>query len=174
MPLFKEQKKVEKEKKNRKLVTFLVAWKEYAIEIGFINEIIHLRAVNPLPGTSDYIEGIIDLRGKAIPLINLKRRLKLSSNEPAPSEHVLIVDVHQRKFGLIVDQVLQVITAEEQQIETTEKFMDRNVPYLRGVCHFKERLVFLLDLEGLGTEKKLSEIESRLMSAEPAEGLSPL
>ena len=173
MPLFKEQKKVEREAHNKRIVSFLVSRKEYAVDIRFINEIIYSKKVNALPGTSDYIEGIIDLRGKVIPLVNLSKRLKLPSGEPVPSEHVLIVDVGQRKYGLIVDEVLQVITIEENQIQMTEKFMDREVPYLQGVCRFKERLILLLDLEHLWTEKDLSEIESTL-NGTPTGVLSPL
>lgn len=173
MPLFKEQKKVEREAQNKRIVTFLVSRKEYAVDIRFINEIIYSKTVNALPGTSDYIEGIIDLRGKVIPLINLSKRLKLSSDEPIPSEHVLIVDVGQRKYGLIVDEVLQVITIEESQIQMTEKFMDRNMPYLQGVCRFKDRLILLLDLEHLWTEKDLFEIESTL-NGTPMGDLPPL
>lgn len=162
MPLFKEQKKVERESQKKRILSFLVSQKEYAVDILFINEIIYSKTVNALPGASDYIEGIIDLRGKVIPLINLTKRMKLSSNEQILSEHVLIVDVRQRKYGLIVDEVLQVITIEENQIQMTEKFMDRNVPYIQGVCRFKDRLILLLDLEHLWTEKDISEIESTL------------
>jgi purine-binding chemotaxis protein CheW len=170
MPLFKEeQKKEEKESQNKRIVSFLVSEKEYAVDIRFINEIIYSKAINPLPGASDYVEGIIDLRGLVIPLINLRKRLKLSSAESIVSEHVLVVDVHQRKFGLIVDQVLQVITIEEEQIQMTEKFMDRGVPYLQGVCRFKDRLLLLLDLEHLWTENEISKIESTLNLAIPAE-----
>jgi chemotaxis signal transduction protein len=85
----------------------------------------------------------------------------------------LIVDVRHKKYGLIVDEVLQVITIQENQIQITEKFMDRNVPYLQGVCRFKDRLILLLDLEHLWTEKDLSEIESTL-NGMPAGESSPL
>jgi purine-binding chemotaxis protein CheW len=175
MPLFKEeQKKAEKGSQNERIVSFLISEKEYAVNIRFINEIIYSKAVNPLPGTSEYIEGIIDLRGKVIPLINLKKRLKLPLNESVVSEHVLVVDVHQRKFGLIVDRVLQVITVEENEIQMTENFMDRSVPYLQGVCRFKDRLILLLDLEHFWTESDLSEMESTLNGRTPTEGLSSL
>ncbi len=168
MPLFKEeQKKVESEARNKRMVSFLVSQKEYAIDIRFINEIIYSKAVSPLPGASDYIEGIIDLRGKVIPLINLKKRLKFSLTEQTPSEHVLIVDVSGRKYGLIVDQVLQVITIEEHEIQITEKFMERGVPYLHGVCRFRDRLILLLDLEHLWSEEDISEIDSTVRGTVP-------
>lgn len=173
MPLFKEQKKVERELQNKRILSFLVSQKEYAVDILFINEIIYSKAVNALPGASDYIEGIIDLRGKVIPLINLTKRMKLSSNEPIPSEHILIVDVDRKKYGLIVDEVLQVITIEENQIQMTENFMDRSVPYIQGVCRFKDRLILLLDLQHLWTETDISEIESTLNKMPAGELPSP-
>lgn len=170
MPLFKEeQKKAGSEARNKRIVSFLISQKEYAIEIRFINEIIYSKAVSPLPGASDYIEGIIDLRGKVIPLINLKKRLKFASAEPTPSEHALIVDVSGRKYGLIVDQVLQVITIEEHEIQRTEKFLERGVPYLQGVCRFKDRLILLLDLEHLWSEEDISEIDSTMNRTIPGE-----
>jgi purine-binding chemotaxis protein CheW len=170
MPLFKEeQKKAEKGLQDKRIVSFLVSEKEYAVDIRFINEIIYSKPVNPLPGTSEYIEGIIDLRGKVIPLVNLKKRLRLPLDASIVSEHVLVVDVHQWKFGLIVDQVLQVITIEEREIQMTENFMDRNVPYLQGVCRFKDRLILLLDLEHFWTERDISEMESTLNRTTPVE-----
>jgi len=172
MPLFKEQKKAEKEVQQKRIVSFLVSQKEYAIDIHFINEIIYSKTVSSLPGASDYIEGIIDLRGKVIPLINLKKRLKLASAESVLSEHVLVVDISGRKYGLIVDQVLQVITVEEHQIQMTEKFMERAAPYLQGVCRFRDRLILLLDLERLWSAEDISAIDSTLNRTTPEQEAS--
>lgn len=157
-----QSKKTGKTASTFRIVSFYVSQKEYAIAIDFIKEIIYSKSITPLPDTPDYIEGVIDLRGIVVPVVNLKKRLKSGAGAAAPSDHILIVEVHRRKFGLIVDRVLGVIPIAEERIQAPQDFLDRQVSCLRGVCKLDDRLVLLLDLERLWNDLDLNEIQSTL------------
>lgn len=160
MPLFKETKKEEKAKAEKRIVRFNASGIEYAVSIERIKEIIYAKAVHPLPGAMEGIEGVIDLRGAVVPVIDSRKKFK-AAVPPGVPEHILIVEVRQQKIGLIVDCVNEVMAVREDQIQKTESFMDQNAAYyVEGIYRVGERLVVLLNLEQLWTAAETSELET--------------
>ncbi|NKE72308.1 hypothetical protein MNODULE_16280 [Nitrospiraceae bacterium HYJII51-Mn-bac16s-1-B09] len=162
MPLFKETKKEEKVKAEKRIVRFNASGIEYAVSIERIKEIIYAKEVHPLPGAREGIEGVISLRGAVVPVIDSRKKLKAAAVPPGPPEHILIVEVRRQKIGLIVDRVNEVIAVREDQIQRTESFMDQNAAYVDGIYRVGERLIVLLNLERLWTAAETSELEATL------------
>lgn len=159
MPLFKETKKEEKVEAVKRIVRFNASGIEYAVSIERIKEIIYAKAVHPLPGAMEGIEGVINLRGAVVPVIDSRKKFKAAA-PPAVPEHILIVEVRQQKIGLIVDCVNEVMAVREDQIQKTESFIDRNAAYVEGIYRVGERLIVLLNLEQLWTAAETSELET--------------
>lgn len=163
MTLFKETKKKEsKSAKEKRIVRLSAAGNEYAVPIELIKEIIYAKPVHPLPGALQNIEGVINLRGAVVPVIDLRKKLKASSVQLVSPEHILIVEVRRQKIGLIVDRVNEVIAVLEEQIQNVETFVNQNAAYVEGIYRVDERLIISLNLERLWTSAELSEIEITL------------
>ena len=163
MPLFNETKKEEKARAERRIVRFNASGSEYAVSIERIKEIIYAKAVHPLPGALEGIEGVINLRGAVIPVIDSRKKLKTATAVSLGSpEHILIVEVRRQKIGLIVDRVNEVLSVQEDQIQKTQPFMDQNAAYVEGIYRVGEQLIVLLNLEELWTAAQISEMEDTL------------
>ncbi|MBI3805759.1 MAG: chemotaxis protein CheW [Nitrospirae bacterium] len=145
---------------QRRIVHFFVAGEEYGVPIESVKEIIYAKSIRPLPGAANGIEGIIDLRGRVVPVIDLRKKLKASSAAES-AQHILILDVRRQKIGLLVDRVVQVMVIGEE-IQSVEAILDKNAPYIKGVYRMNTQLIVLLGLEQLWTEMELSQIESAL------------
>lgn len=150
------QKTKEREKeRSRQLVNFRINMKDYALDINKIIEIISYKDVTSIPRLPSFIEGVVDLRGTIIPVIDLKKRLDLTLAANAIPNHILIVKIHGAKIGIIVDEVKEVIGVEEGSIQPPpEIFKDKESEYLMGICKFKERLILILDVESLFTHNE--------------------
>lgn len=163
MTLFKEmKKKEEKSKREKRIVHLSVLGHEYAVPIDSIKEIIYAKSVHPLPGAIQTIEGVINLRGKVVPVIDLRKKLNASSIPLASPEHILIVEVRRQKVGLIVDRVNEVMSVREEQIQNVESFVNQNAAYVDGIYRVGDRLIVSLNLEKLWTSAELTEIETTL------------
>lgn len=134
------------------------AEKEYGIETENIKEVIYTDGVIPLPGASEDIEGVFDLRGSLVPILHLGKRLAPPAGRSASSEHVVIVEVCGKNYGIMVDQVREVLEVDEKQINRTEEVLDRELPYIKEVCRFGEQLIFIVDLKRLWTEGERDQI----------------
>ncbi len=139
---------VESIEREEQLVAFHLSDEVYGIDIAAIHEIIRLQEVTQVPRTSDDIEGIINLRGKIVPILNLRRRLGLPCNERTPKSRVIVVDVDQVTVGLEVDSVIGVLRLSENCIEQPNEMMGAiDADCVRGVGKTDENLVILLNLQ---------------------------
>jgi purine-binding chemotaxis protein CheW len=151
------------ESKNKtnelRIVSFRVDDREYAVDISRIIEIIYYKPATPLPASPEFVEGVVDLRGMVIPVLDLKKRLHLPPKNTAPPNHILIVRFKDKMIGIVVDEVKQVVQIDEGQIQSSQNFLERTGPkYLQGVCKLNDRLVFLLSLETLLTEDEQAQL----------------
>lgn len=128
-------------------VSFLADGKEYAVEIGKVVEIIYWKKMTPVPGAPSVIEGVIDLRGEVVPVLDLKKLLLPYTDPSSSPRHIVIVSVHEKVIGFVVDEVRAVLRLEEEEIHPPPSF--GGSAFVRGVCRVDDRLIFLLDLESL-------------------------
>jgi len=127
------------------IVVFELDGQFYALPILEIQEIIRPVSVTPVPNTNKYVEGVINLRGNVIPIVNLRKRLGLSETEKNDETRIIVVEYNDEKIGLIVDRVLEVSQYEESEIEPPS-VIGQNMKFLNGVIKKKEHLWLLLNL----------------------------
>jgi purine-binding chemotaxis protein CheW len=133
---------------EEQLVAFCLAGEIYGIAIACINEIIRPREITPIPRAADEIEGVINLRGKVVPILDLRRRLGLPPVERSAITRIIVVEVAESMVGLIVDEVIGVLRIAEADIEPpTALLNDLDSSFLRGVGKSGDKLVILLHIE---------------------------
>jgi purine-binding chemotaxis protein CheW len=128
------------------LVIFELAGQLYALPIQETQEIIRMTDITKVPNTKEFVEGIINLRGNIVPVINLNRRLGLPVKEYDETSRIIVVEYNGQKIGMIVDNVQEVGRYTGDEVEPPSVAGD-NVDYLKGVIKKGEELWLLLNLE---------------------------
>lgn len=130
------------------LAAFRVGTEEYVIDIMRIKEIINPVKITPVPGASDLIEGVINLRGVIIPLVDLRKRFQLPPRDSAQRPKYIIVSVFSKNVGIIVDEVLEVLRLPRSLVKPAPQlFSQHEAGMFLGVCQYQDRLLMLLDLK---------------------------
>ena len=150
-----EEEEVEEEKLQ--LLTFMLGQEEYALNIMDIKEIIRPKEVTEVPKASDYILGILSLRGTIIPILDVNKRLGLAIQESGQQNRIVVVKWQEHLFGLLVDSVVQVMNIPLDKIEPPPEILGGvEGEYLGGVGKIDDRLIILLNL---GKVLALEEVE---------------
>ncbi|MBA4374463.1 MAG: hypothetical protein C0402_16560 [Thermodesulfovibrio sp.] len=142
---------------------------EYTLPILKVREIINMPVITKMPHAPEYIEGITNLRGAVIPVVNLKKLVKLP-DEGSAHTNVIVVASGRMTFGMLVDGITGVINIEESEIEHPEKFMNEDSGQIEGVAKLKNRLVVLLDTKKLLPSEDLSLFEDIVVDVKETEG----
>lgn len=136
------------------LVSFQLGPEEYAIDILGVQEIIRMVEITPVPNAPHYVEGVVNLRGKVIPIINLRTHLGLPMAEYTKDTRIIVVEVGRLILGFIVDSVEEVMRLSQDLIEPPSSTGRGGAEvYHKGVGRVDGRLLILLDLKllfGLG------------------------
>jgi chemotaxis signal transduction protein len=135
-----------------KYIIFKLADERYGISVLDVREIIQMRAIRPMPCLPDYVKGVIDLRGKVIPIIDLRLKLGMESVTYTDRMCIIVVDIASyagsAKIGITTDEVVEVSDVKETMIEDTPSFGDKvNTGYIVGMAKMKGGVTTLLDIE---------------------------
>jgi len=135
-----------------KYLTFRLASEEYGVEILKVREIIGLIKITPIPQSLDYIRGVINLRGKVIPVLDLRRRFSMETGVDTEQTCVIVVDLASAsgKFlmGVVVDAVSEVLDISDQQIEEAPAIgAASDVKFIHGIAKVKNEVKILLDID---------------------------
>ncbi len=154
------------------VVSFQLANEHYGINIQNVQEIILVGEITSIPEVPTFVEGLINLRGKVIPVIDLRRRFGLAAGEHAENTRIIVTNTSERTIGLIVDEVNEVLRLDGNQIEPLpEGVTDVDISYITGVVKLKDRILILLDTEVVlsdETQASLAHAEaSRSSTSEP-------
>ncbi len=138
------------------LVTFRLQDEEFGIDIKRVHEINRIIDVTKIPNAPSYIEGIINLRGKIIPVVNLRSKLGFDQAEYDKMTRIMVVEIEGKVLGFIVDSVSEVLRIEDPKIEAPPSITGANdAGYIKGVINLADRILILLDLDTLfGEESK--------------------
>jgi len=143
------------------LVTFALG-EEYGVPISQVQEIVRVGGITMVPNAPGYMEGVINLRGRVLPVLNLRKRLKLSAAKMSKSSRIVVTEIGNKVIGLLVDAVTHVIKVPEQFVESApEEVLEVETDYITGVGKLKDRLIILLDLEKLLRKEKIEIKEGR-------------
>jgi purine-binding chemotaxis protein CheW len=144
-PTREERKAVEA---TEHLATFFLAGEEYGVDVRLVQEIIRLSEITQVPRAPQFVKGVINLRGRIIPVIDLKRKLALGDVEPSKQARIVVVKVRDRLMGLLVDGASQVLKVPLSVIEAApEEVVEIDASYIRGVAKLEKRLIILVDLQ---------------------------
>jgi purine-binding chemotaxis protein CheW len=139
------------------LVGFRLDNEDYAIAITKIQEIILMKPITRIPQVPDFIEGLINLRGSVIPIVNLRKRFGLQPREIDDETRTIVVNVHEKTVGCVVDAVTQVMRINRDQIQPPPLgVMAVNHQYLAGLAKLDDRLMIILDIDKLFQAEELA------------------
>jgi purine-binding chemotaxis protein CheW len=129
------------------LVTFYLADEEYALDVRTVQEIIRMTETTHVPRAPEFIKGVINLRGRIIPVVDLKRKLGLGEVVASRLARIVVVKIRERLIGLLVDGASQVLKIPVSSIDAApEEILDVSASFIRGVAKLEKRLIILLDL----------------------------
>lgn len=129
------------------LVSFKIGPEEFGVDITKVQEINRMVDITKVPQAPAYVEGVINLRGKVIPIIDLRKRLGVQLQENDKNTRIVVVDIDSHVMGMIVDSVSEVLRIPVSTIEPPPDIATGvNAEYIQGVAKMDERLLIFLDL----------------------------
>lgn len=136
------------------LVSFLLGNEEHGVEVLKVREIIRMPTITKMPNTPDYVDGIINLRGKVIPIISMRRRFGLQDSEHDSHTRIMVMDVAGGLTGFIVDGVSEVIRIHSDEIQPPPAMMSANIDqdFITGVFNHADHLLMIMDVDRMFTE----------------------
>lgn len=142
-----------------KYLTFHLAGEDYGIDIRYVTEIIGIQKVTEVPDMPDYIRGVINLRGKVIPVMDVRTRFRLEPREYNERTCIIVVDINGTYIGLVVDEVSEVVDIPGRDIEPPPT-MRRGAggSYLKGMGKIGDTVKILLDVEKILAVDELEAI----------------
>lgn len=157
-----------------KIVIFTIGAKEYGVEISQVRQVIRKGSVVSIPDAADFVEGIIGLHGKVIPLVNLRKKLGIEGALEGSWNRIIITHLEGHPIGAIVDKVVEVINLEPSAITAPDEVL-KDAAYLVGVAKLGKRMVLIMDIEKVlsGEDKaKVSAIHQRVKIKKREGGIS--
>ena len=141
------------------LVTFRIGEEEFGVDILSVQEIIRLMQITMVPRASACIEGVINLRGKVIPVINMRTRFNMPAHEHDSSTRIVVMEFGQKIVGFLVDAVSEVLRIPASTVQDPPPVVAGiGSEYIRGVGKLNNRLLILLDLDNLLDEANVNMV----------------
>ena len=144
-----------------KYLTFRLHKEDYGIEILKVREIFGMQEITSVPGVPEYVKGVINLRGRIIPVIDLRLKFDFKEIEYNKETCIIVVLIEEILVGIIVDTVSEVVDIPGDDIEQSPSFgADTPTEYLLGMGKVKERVIILLNVEKVFSVQEISSIGS--------------
>lgn len=147
-----------------KFLSFYLGKEEFAIQVSSVREIIGLQDITPVPQTPIYIKGVLNLRGRVIPVIDLRKKCGLPEVEYGPQACIIVVRVETKTsgipMGVVVDGVSEVVNIQTADVENMPDFGGDPHAYLIGVAKLKGKVKVLLDIDQLLSNSEILSLKS--------------
>jgi purine-binding chemotaxis protein CheW len=154
---------------EEQLVVFELADESYGVDIGAVNTIIRMQEITEIPRSPEFVEGVINLRGSIIPVIDLRKRFSLPVGEETKASRIVVVETSGQLIGMVVDAVSETLRLQQDAIEPPSPIVTSvDSEYVRGVGKLENRLVILLDLDKVLSSKELDALHSKDKRSRPA------
>ncbi len=157
-----EELEEEEDAQKGKFMTFQIGEECYGLSINFVQEIIGIQPITPVPEVEDYIKGLINIRGKIIPVIDVRLRFKQPSLEYTDRTCIIVIGVKSTVVGLVVDRIAGVITVDEKGIilpPSLSQSSSGNSKYVFGLVRVDDEVKLLLDPERLIRDEDTTALE---------------
>jgi purine-binding chemotaxis protein CheW len=133
---------------EQQLVVFQLGAEFYGVDIARVHEIIRMQGVTRVPRAPSFVEGVINLRGKVIPVVDLRRRFGLPSAEHTRASRIAVVEIGEQVVGIVVDGVSEVLRVSSSVVEPPSPVVAAiDSEYVQGIAKLPDRLVIMLDLD---------------------------
>jgi len=143
----------------RQLVVFTLADEDYGVDIGTVREIIRIQTITKVPKTPKFIQGVINLRGKVIPVIDLRKRFDLTAAATGKDSRIVVIDIDGQDIGVIVDAVTEVLRIPADSVDPPSSIIASvESEYLLGIAKLASRLIILLDLQKVFSNKEITQL----------------
>jgi purine-binding chemotaxis protein CheW len=145
------------------LVTFTISSEEFGLDILKVQEIIRTMDITKVPRAPDFVEGVINLRGKVIPIIDLRRRFGMDSKPHDSQTRIIVVEINAMVVGFVVDSVSEVLRIQSNTVEPPPPIVSGiDSEYISGVGKLENRLLILIDLDRLLSTTELGALSEAL------------
>ena len=133
---------------EKQLVIFELANEYFGVDIGAVESIIKMQPITALPNAPYFIKGITNLRGKVLPVLDLRNRFGLAEVAATRDSRIIVIRIDETEVGMIVDGVSEVLSIPDTAIEAAPPIaVTINSTFIRGIAKLEERLIILLDLQ---------------------------
>ncbi len=143
------------------VVSFKLGAEEYGVDIDQVQEINRMVSVTHVPRAPRFMEGVINLRGQLIPIIDLRTRFGMPRAEHTKNTRIVVTEIGTKRVGMVVDSVSEVLRVPSEQIEDAPEMLTGvDTEYIRGVGKVEDRLIILLDLARIISTSERRELET--------------
>lgn len=144
---------------GNQLITFTISNEYYGVEILKIQELIGFKSVTPVPNLPDFIIGVINLRGSVLPVIDLRRKFKMTPREYDKFSVIIVLNVDNRLVGIVVDSVHDVVSLSGDKISETPSFTTKiDTAFIKNITYIDNKLVIILDTEKILSLEEIKTI----------------
>jgi purine-binding chemotaxis protein CheW len=147
------------------VVSFRLGSEEYGVDISQVQEIIRMVEITHVPRAPRFMEGVINLRGQLIPIIDLRTRFSMPRAEHTKSTRIIVTEIGSKRVGIVVDSVSEVLNIPVDQVEDApDMIAGVGTEYIQGVGKVNDRLIILLDLTMVMSGDEKAQLESAELS----------
>jgi len=133
---------------ENQIVVFELGSEQYGVGIAAVESIIKLQAITKMPHAPQFVEGVTNLRGKVLPVVDLRRRFGMETREADKNSRIIVINVNGKEVGMVVDGVSEVLTVSGQSVEPAPAITTTiDSAFITGIAKLDKRLVILLDLD---------------------------
>jgi len=149
-----------------KFLTFFLGSEEYGLEILKVHEIIGMMDITPVPRTPEFIRGVVNLRGKIIPVVDLRLKFGMDAVDHTDETCIIVVQANGVQMGIVVDRVSEVLDISAEEVEAVPSFgTEVDTAYILGIGKTGERVKLLLDIDKVLSSAEAVEVRAAMASA---------
>jgi purine-binding chemotaxis protein CheW len=154
------EKENPEKKEERQILVFSVADEELGLDISFVREVLRQQEIFPIPKTPHFIEGVINLRGHIVALIDLRKRLHTKPINDDPNKRIIVCRVNKFIVGLTVNSLKEIITLSKEDVKPIPEVvsMQMETEVISGLAKMGKRIIPILNLEHILTKKEVAEL----------------
>lgn len=143
------------------LVTFSLLGEVFGLPILDVREIIRMTDITPVPQAPGFVEGVINLRGQILPVVDLRKRFGIQAREVDESTRVIVVELTNSAVGLIVDSVSEVLRIPADVVAPPPSLVAGSIgsEYIKGIGHYDERMIILIEMRKVFNEEEMGALE---------------
>ena len=145
---------------ENQLVVFILAKEHYGVRIAAVESIIKMQPITAVPRAPVFVDGVTNLRGRVLPVIDLRKRFGLPAEEPTKDTRIVVVEMNGTLVGMIVDAVSEVLRVPVESVEPPSPIVTTvDSAFITGIAKVGERLIILLDLEKVLSPEEKADLK---------------